>query len=279
MAVGLPRLLDLFCGAGGATRGYQQAGFCVTGVDHHPHPRYVGEAFVQADALEYLTAHGQEYDVIHASPPCQAYSALKHLVRAEHPQVIKVTRLALQATAVPYVIENVVGAPLDTTLLLCGSMFGLETPSGAQLRRHRLFESSVLLMAPGPCQHGNRPVAVHGDALRNEATRGEEGRVRSIQSDKARDGRTIMVVGATPRDPAAARKQYPTITVTGSTPQQNRERNHIRETFSIHDARIAMGIDWMTMAELSQAIPPAYTHWIGRQLLRHLTAFHQALPQ
>lgn len=83
--------------------------------------------------------------------------------------------------------------------------------------------------------------------------------------------RTIMVVGATPRDPAAERARYVTITVTGSTPQQDVERNAVRVTFPIEQARIAMGISWMGMAELSQAIPPAYTQWIGAQLLRHLT--------
>ena len=222
MAERRPTLLDLFCGAGGATRGYQRAGFTVTGVDHVPQPRYCGDAFVQADALAYVAAHGHEYEVIHASPPCQAYSALKHFTTREHPMLIDEVRNALRATGRPYMIENVVGAPLDTTVLLCGSMFGLATPCGAQLRRHRLFEASVLLLAPGPCQHEGRR----------------------------------------------------TITVTGSTPQQNVERNWIRETFSVHDARIAMGIDWMGMADLSQAIPPAYTTWIGRQILRALEVAH-----
>lgn len=251
-----PRLLDLFCGAGGAAMGYYRAGFDVTGVDLVPQKRYPF-AFIQAEALEYLTIHGKAYAVIHASPPCQAYSALKHFAKKGHPELVDATRQWLKATGRPYVIENVVGAPLDTMLLLCGSMFDLKTPCGAQLRRHRLFESNVLLMSPGACQHGKRPLAVNGHEARNEKTRWEE-------------RRTITVTGDSPRDPSLERLKYRTISVTGSTPQQNIQRNRIRETFLIADARIAMGIDWMVMKELSQAIPPAYTEWIGLQLLNFL---------
>jgi DNA (cytosine-5)-methyltransferase 1 len=236
--------------------GYYRAGFAMTGVDLRAQRRYPFRC-VQAEALAYVAAHGQEYDVIVASPPCQAYSALKHLARPGHPDLVDATRAALQAAGKPYVIENVVGAPLRWPLLLCGSMFGLETACGAQLRRHRLFESNVLLLAPGACAHRQRTLDVHGHALRDEATRLAE-------------RRTIMVVGATPRDPAGERRKYHTITVTGSTPQQNVERNHIRETFSVDAARTAMGIDWMTMRELSQAIPPVYTEWIGRQIRQYL---------
>ena len=278
------RLLDLFCGGGGGTHGYQQAGFHVTGVDMKPQPRYVGNAFVQADALEYLADHGQEYAVIHASPPCQAYSVLKHLTTRDHPRLIEAVRAALQATQRPYVIENVVGAPLHFPLLLCGSMFHLATPCGAQLRRHRLFESNLLLMAPGDCQHAVDTIGVHGHEFRNEATRYAErtGETICLAGDhphsaarRKHNQRTIMVVGATARDPALERTKCKTITVTGSTPQQNVERNRLRETFTIKDAQIAMGIDWMPMRELSQAIPPAYTYWIGHQLIHRLTAQHE----
>jgi len=261
------RLLDLFSGAGGAAYGYMQAGFHVTGVDLHPQPRYKGDVFIQADALAYLAAHGQEYDVVHASPPCQAYSALKHLAQAGHPELIIPVRRALQNLRTPYVIENVVGAPLHFPLMLCGSMFDLETPCGAQLRRHRLFESNYWLLAPGECTHGERPFAVNGHEFRNEATRWAERRTISTHGKKAAD----------PRQEGELQRAR-TITVTGSTPQQNVVRNRIRETFSVHDAQVAMGIDWMGMKELSQAIPPAYTRWIGEHLLARLAPRTEALP-
>lgn len=242
------RLLDLFCGAGGVTRGYQQAGFHVTGVDCQSQPRYVGDAFVQVDALAYVAEHGQAFDVIHASPPCQAYSVLKHFTTREHPQLIEATRDALKATGKPWVIENVMGAPLRWPLLLCGSMFALRTPCGAELRRHRLFESPLLFLSPGECRHGKTTVSVNGH-----------------------EQRVISVTGDHPHSPRDRRRKYRTISVTGSTPQQNVERNRIRDTFSVYDAGIAMGIDWMVMKELSQAIPPAYTEWIGRQLIQAIS--------
>lgn len=141
-----PRLLDLFCCQGGAGEGYRRAGFDVTGVDIEPQPRNP-HRFVQADALEYLAAHGHEFDAIHASPPCQAHSTLKARHRdTHHPDLVDATRALLDVIAVPYVIENVVGAPLQNPVMLCGSSFGLD------VRRHRLFESTVPLMAM-PCAH------------------------------------------------------------------------------------------------------------------------------
>lgn len=278
-----PRLLDLYCGAGGAAYGYMLAGFHVEGVDIKPQPHYRGHAFVQMDALEYLAAHGggQDYAVLHASPPCQAYSALKHYARPGHPMLIQDVRAALQATGKPYVIENVIGAPLRWPLMLCGSMFGLQTECGAQLRRHRIFESNYLLMSPGHCRHGDRAIAVNGHEFRNEAERWQERRMETIciSGDHPHNPRlwraqqrrmkpaTIMIVDATPRDPA-----------TDTIPQQNVRRNQIRETFSVDEARIAMGIPWMTMRELAQAIPPAYTQWIGDQLRMYLLLLEPMRP-
>jgi DNA (cytosine-5)-methyltransferase 1 len=144
-----PRLLDLFCGAGGAAVGYHRAGFDVVGVDIAPQPRYPFE-FVQDDALLVLSGEGgrgwveERFEAIHASPPCQAYTQLSN---GDHPRLIEPVRELLQATGLPYVIENVVGAPLLEPTLLCGSMFGLN------VRRHRLFETSFDVMAP-KCQHG-----------------------------------------------------------------------------------------------------------------------------
>jgi DNA (cytosine-5)-methyltransferase 1 len=207
------RLLDLFSGAGGAGMGYHRAGFEVVGVDIAPQPRYPFE-FHQADALAYCAAHGQEFDVIHTSPPCQAYSITKSIHGNDHPALIEATRDALIATGKPYVIENVVGAPLRSPLMLCGSMF----PS-LYVYRHRLFECNPpLFMAPATCQHSFKMPASKGAYHELNGTN------------------FITCVG---------------------------------HNFKASDGRIAMGIDWMTRAELSQAIPPAYCEYIGRQL-RHI---------
>jgi DNA (cytosine-5)-methyltransferase 1 len=260
-----PTLLDLFSGAGGSAVGYDRAGFDVVGVDIEKQPHYPFQ-FVQADALEYLRECGHCFDVIHCSPPCQAWSALKHLSKREHPQLIEPTRQLLREISKPYIIENVVGAPLIAPVLLCGSMFGLQTSCGAQLRRHRLFECNYLLMSPGECQHGERTLAVNGHEFRNEATRWAQRRSISVTGPGNAVGRTISVAGGHARDKAHEWKRARIISMTGSTPQQNVVRNLVRETFSVEEARRAMGIDWMSMSELSQAIPPVYCEWIGRQL-------------
>src|SRR4051812_9767099 len=113
-----PRLLDLFCGQGGAGEGYARAGFDVVGVDLDPQPRYP-HPFEQGDALEYVKANGHQFDVVHASPPCQAYSITRHTHHVTHPELIEPTRAALVATGLPYVIENVEGAPLLDPVTLC----------------------------------------------------------------------------------------------------------------------------------------------------------------
>jgi DNA (cytosine-5)-methyltransferase 1 len=164
-----PRALDLFSGAGGAARGLQLAGFHVTGVDIRPQPRYAGDVFIHGDALE-VSLDG--YDFIHASPPCQAHTAMKTMPDAkEHPDLIPATRSRLVASGLPYVIENVVGAPLISPILLCGTMFDLGCKD-AELRRHRLFECSFPMLVP-QCQHGRRAAAigVYGGHLRNRRRR------------------------------------------------------------------------------------------------------------
>ena len=155
-----PRLLDLFCCAGGAGMGYQRAGFEVTGVDIEPQPNYPFR-FIQADALDALGGWNLAgFDAIHASPPCQDYSkAMRHL-SGDYPRLIDPVRAALVASGVPWVIENVPGSPLpvQTDLFgghgveLCGSMFGLQM-AGLQIRRHRLFETSFPVSAPRGCDH------------------------------------------------------------------------------------------------------------------------------
>jgi hypothetical protein len=127
------RILDLFCCAGGASMGYSRAGFEVVGVDIDPQPNYPFE-FHQADALEYLAAHGHEFDAIHASPPCQGYTTLKAVHGNEWPLLIEPVRDLLNTIGKPYVIENVQGAPIRRDLTLCGEMFGLG------VIRHRYFE-------------------------------------------------------------------------------------------------------------------------------------------
>jgi hypothetical protein len=145
-------LLDLYCGPGGATAGYMQAGFRVTGVDHLPQPRYPGQTFVQADALTYLAHHEQEYHVIHASPPCQHYANVTRWrgSQANHPDLLPATLALLETVEVPWVIENVPGAPLRCDVQLCGSQFGL------RVQRHRWFMLSrpVFALLP-PCQHSH----------------------------------------------------------------------------------------------------------------------------
>lgn len=142
-----PRLLDLFCGAGGAARGYQRAGFYVVGVDIKPQPRYAGDEFHQADAMTFPL---EGFDAIHASPPCQAYSVANNIHgRSDHPDLVAATRELLIASGVPYVIENVPGSPLREWVQACGLAFGLG------VKRHRWFECSIALLMPS-CPPGHR---------------------------------------------------------------------------------------------------------------------------
>src|ERR1017187_7154249 len=141
------RVLDLFCKAGGCSMGYSMAGMECVGVDIEPQKHYPFE-FFQADALKVLRDRRfvDTFDVIHASPPCQCYSVTKHLSSGKHPDLVGPVRELLIATGKPYIIENVVGAPLLHPVRLCGSSFGLD------LRRHRLFESNLWLRGKA-CRH------------------------------------------------------------------------------------------------------------------------------
>lgn len=249
-----PHALDLFCGAGGATRGLQLAGFHVTGVDIKPQPRYVGDAFFQSDAMTFPLSG---YDFIWASPPCQAFSKLRFMPDAKkHPNLIPRTRERLVRAGILYVIENVEDAPLGESgflIMLCGTMFGLQAPARtAELRRHRLFECSFSIALRPACQHGYAPIGIYGGHVRD--------RCRTLSID------AISVTGT--GNPRGSRMRA--ITVTGNTPQTNVVKNRVRRTFSIDDARAAMGIDWMPMSSLSQAIPPAYSEFIGKQALSQL---------
>jgi DNA (cytosine-5)-methyltransferase 1 len=225
------RLLDLFCGAGGAAMGYHRAGFTeIVGVDIKPQPRYPF-TFVQGDALK-PPVRLEDFDAIHASPPCQAHTSMKTMPDArEHPDLVPATRALLAASGLPYAIENVHGAPLIYPVRLCGTAFGLGCDD-AELRRHRMFESNVPMLAP-PCQHGKRAtLGVYGGHLRN----------------RKRRVRTVGVYGEGVRDSV-------------------RKRDRGVADFGVEQGREAMGIAWMTLAELCQAIPPAYTEFIGLQLI------------
>jgi DNA (cytosine-5)-methyltransferase 1 len=205
------KLLDLFCGAGGAGEGYRQAGFEVTGIDIVPQPK-TRHRFICADAFQYLDAHSSEYDAIHASPPCQAYSKAAKQWRKEgrkYLDMISETRMRLKSTGKPWIIENVPGSPLRNPVLLNGSMFNL------RIHRPRLFETNFplnFMLEPQqyPVKMG-RPI---------------------------REGDVVQPVGHFSGVDYTARE---------------------------------MGCHWMGQSELAQAIPPAYTQWIGEQLIRYIS--------
>lgn len=216
--------------------GYHRAGFEVTGVDIKPQTRYPFR-FVQGDALEYLRDHGHEFDAIHASPPCQAHTALKTMWNAkQHTDLIPETRDLLMKTGKPWIIENVPGAAtLRPTLMLCGTMFGLGTEDGeiiAELRRHRYFECSFGILGPS-CSHGGSVIGVYGGHGRN------------------RKRGTIGVYG-------------------GGHGVNLHRREKGEKSFTAEHQRQAMGMDWASVDGLSQAIPPAYTEFIGRELMKVL---------
>jgi DNA (cytosine-5)-methyltransferase 1 len=199
----------------------------VVGVDHRPQPHYPYE-FHCADALEFPL---EGFFVVHASPPCQAYSLITHArpERPDYPDLVEPTRDRLQESGLPYVIENVPGAPLHHPLELCGFSFGLgalvhtEAPPWLlwlTLARHRLFESNARLRGPACAHRGDRVMGVYGDHLR---------------------------IGA---------RWHANYQLDGD--------------LALSLASSAMGIDWMSWPELTQAIPPAYTHHVGSQLLEVL---------
>lgn len=302
------------------SEGLRRAGFDVTGVDNRDLSRhYRGGTFVQADALTYSL---DGFDFVHASPPCQAHSSLRHLHPGrEYPDLIEPMRERLKAWGGPFSIENVPGAPLGGSYLvvLCGTMFGLATPDGrAVIRRHRLFELNFCPdRQPPPCRHprnrDNRQgllfceepegetlavagshglpgrgarerareesLSVTGNGLDSNRERWAHRRSLSVTGHsyhtvETHPDRTICVAGGKAMsggmsEPQGMRKRR-AMSVTGSTPQTNVERNISRETFTVDDARAAMGIAWMSMKYLSQAIPPAYGQFIGERALAHL---------
>jgi DNA (cytosine-5)-methyltransferase 1 len=213
------RLLDLFCCAGGAGVGYHRAGFDVVGVDIKPQPNYP-LPFIHADVMMLDPGFLASFDAVHASPPCQSYSDLaKRNGNADAwPRLIEPVREMLIQSGLPYIIENVEGAPLHKPVILCGTMF-----KGLRVLRHRLFETNFPLVAPA---HGKHP------------------KVHTFDKRKSHYGRTDDM------------RDFVQVTGGGNS--------------SIAAARDAMGIDWMTKNELNEAIPPAYTQFIGVQLMEYM---------
>ena len=211
------KLLDLFCGAGGAARGYMDAGFEVTGVDNQPQPDYPGK-FIQADAIAYLASHGHEFDARHASPPCQASTALTKGTNKgrQYLNLIPATRALLGLFDGPNVIENVQGSDLRRDMTLCGEMFGLG------VIRHRYFElSGFPFLAPLHKPH--------------------RGKVRGWRHGTYYDGPYLAVYG------------------------DGGGKGTVQEW------QTAMGIRWTSdRKSIAEAIPPAYSRFIGRQVMAYL---------
>lgn len=216
---GRPRILDLFCCAGGVAMGYSRAGFEVVGVDIDPQPRFPFE-FIQADALTLDMEFIKSFDAIHASPPCQSYSDLAKRNGNAHewPRLVEPVREILTKSGKPFVIENVEGAPLINPIILCGTMF-----EGLRVLRHRLFESNFPLTTP---PHGKHPIC------------------HTFDKRKGQFGKTNEMTDF--------------VSVTGGG------------NCTVMAARDAMGIDWMIKNELNEAIPPAYTEYIGKQLMSYI---------
>lgn len=239
-----PKLLDLFSCAGGAGHGYKLAGFDVYAVDIDPQPRnpfpfYQGDAIAALRALlhggavpfihkdgfvEFLTL--ADFAAVHSSPPCQAFSAMKHMPDAKtHPELIEPTRALLEQIDLPWVIENVVGAPLHGAAILCGTMFNLGA-AGFALQRHRQFETSFNMEPPGGCDHSKPTIGIYG------------GHVRCRSSKFWRN---------TGADFPGYDKRALAVEAMGGT-------------------------DWMTMNQMSEAIPPAYSEYVGHHMMQEITA-------
>ena len=235
-----PRLLDLFCGAGGAAVGYHRAGFDVFGIDHAAQPNYPF-TFSRDDALAFLeviaaaaaAGHLPRLAAIHASPPCQLFSAAASAddrlrLFAIHADLLTPTRDLLAKTGVPYIIENVPGAPMRADVTLCGTMFGLAA-DGFELRRHRLFE------------------------LGNWPRQWPSGRPRGVNAPRCRH-------------------RLPALAVYGHGGNADFYRRSGGRGVTVAAQREAMGVDWTTRGELAEAIPPVFTEFLGGALLAALAA-------
>jgi DNA (cytosine-5)-methyltransferase 1 len=225
------RALDLFSGAGGASMGLYMAGFEVTGVDIENQVHYPPFLkFIRADATTFPL---DGFDFIWASPICQKHTQLNYLHRSrKYEDFIPIMRKRLIASGIPWVIENVPNSPLARgALVLCGTMFGLQTTDGrGELRRHRIFETSFGKPLTPRCQHTRRAVRIFGT----------HGGYHTLDQTERRTVREHGHAGGIARG---------------------------IQMFNVKEWREAMGIGWMTGAELSQAIPPAYSEFIARYFL------------
>lgn len=209
-----PKLIDFYCGGGGASVGYAQAGFHVVGVDHLPQKNYPYD-FIQADCLDVLRYFDlSRFDAIHASPPCKVHTKLWTVADDRHTDLLTPTRPLLERTGLPWVIENVPGAPMRSDLFLCGTHFhlGANCRDGKfrHLQRHRWFETNwPVVPSPHTCFHFGPAIGVYGH---------------------------------------------------GGISRSGNYMGHIEEW------REAMEIPWMVRHDLAEAIPPAYTKFVGRQM-------------
>ena len=222
-------LFDFYCCEGGGGMGYYLAGFDhVVGVDIKRQRRYPFE-FHQADSLDVLDAllAGETWQgytlndvaAFHASPPCQ-HDSVTHKLNQHiiYPRLIAPTRSRLVASGKPWILENVVGAPMWHGVQLCGTMFGLP------IQRHRRFDSSHWLYSPGPCRHGGLCLDITGEKVRHWRDRNSRGyRTESVH-------------------------------------------------LGVDAGRAAMQMPWATLHGLCEAIPPAYTRWLGEQLMAAVLA-------
>lgn len=218
--------LDLFCGPGGATRGYQQAGFYVVGVDIEDQPNYCGDEFVCMDALGWEDFG--DFDLVHSSPPCQHFTAYRRNksvnegIEDRYENLIPETRELLQRLGVPFVIENLPKAPLRCDVQLCGSHFKTNPSSPyMDIRRHRWFEVEGFVIAQPKCDH-------------------KIWQKRKYKPSSNRTNKRFTIEIGAWNEPLPLQKA-------------------------------CMGVNWeVTVRELSEAIPPAYTRYIGEQFMEEI---------
>lgn len=260
------KLLDLYCGGGGAAVGYHRAGFGVTGVDMQPQINYPFE-MIESDVFDLEPSFFDEFDVIHASPPCQAYSWGTKCWRnkgKEYPDLLGKTRDLILKTGVDYVIENVRGAPLIDPIVLCGTMF-----PNLRVIRHRLFESNMWLYPPSKCDHKGAVYSGEYVMVANTSPVGsykhgknmpKEERKKHIKDYYERIGKKYLNKDGNPKI------RYCSVSGHGG----NGSARYL-------DWCDAMQIDWMdkhktltkNKYDLTQAIPPAYTEWLGKLILNN----------